>query len=281
MNGVLLINKEKTVTSSDVVIRLKHILNTKKVGHTGTLDPLAQGLMLVVVGKATKISDLLTDKYKEYIATFELGYQTDTYDIEGKITNRSDKPVDKDEIIKVINSYKKTYLQEVPIYSSVKVNGKKLYEYARNNIEVTLPKREVEIKEIKVLSIEDNIIEIKTLVSKGTYIRSLINDIGISLGTYATMTDLIRTKVDKYDIKDAYTLEDVEEGNYKLLSIEEVLDYPKIELDDELYKKVSNGVKLSNNYNISDKVMFIYNDNLVAIYEEKDDYLIPYIVFNL
>lgn len=281
MNGVLLINKEKGITSSDVVVKLKHILNTKKVGHTGTLDPLAEGLMLVTVGKATKISNLLVEKYKEYIATFELGYQTDTYDTEGKVINKSDKVVEKDEIIKVINSYKKTYLQEVPIYSSVKVNGKKLYEYARNNIEVELPKREVEIKDIEILSIEENKVVIKTFVSKGTYIRSLINDIGMSLETYATMTDLIRTKVDKYNLEDAYTLEDVEENNYKLLSIEEVLDYPKIELDDELYKKVSNGVKLSNDYNINDKVILKYNDHLVAIYEEKDNYLIPFIVFNL
>ena len=281
MNGVLLINKEKGITSSDVVVKLKHILNIKKVGHTGTLDPLAQGLMLVTVGKATKISNLLVEKYKEYIATFELGYQTNTYDIEGKVINKSDKVAEKDEITKVINSYKKTYLQEVPIYSSVKVNGKKLYEYARNNIEVELPKREVEIKDIEVLSIEENKIVIKTYVSKGTYIRSLINDIGLSLETYATMTDLIRTKVDKYNLEDAYTLEDVEENNYKLLSIEEVLDYPKIELDDELYKKVSNGVKLSNDYNIIDKVILKYNDHLVAIYEEKDNYLIPFIVFNL
>ena len=281
MNGVLLINQEKGITSSDVVVKLKHILNTKKVGHTGTLDPLAEGLMLVTVGKATKISNLLVEKYKEYIATFELGYQTDTYDTEGKVINKSDKVVEKDEIIKVINSYKKTYLQEVPIYSSVKVNGKKLYEYARNNIEVELPKREVEIKDIEILSIEENKVVIKTFVSKGTYIRSLINDIGMSLETYATMTDLIRTKVDKYNLEDAYTLEDVEENNYKLLSIEEVLDYPKIELDDELYKKVSNGVKISNNYNINDKVILKYNDHLVAIYEEKDNYLIPFIVFNL
>ena len=281
MNGVLLINKEKGITSSDVVVRLKHILNTKKVGHTGTLDPLAEGLMLVTVGKATKISNLLTEKYKEYIATFELGYQTDTYDTEGKVINKSDKVVEKDEIIKVINSYKKSYLQEVPIYSSVKVNGKKLYEYARNNIEVELPKREVEIKDIEILSIEENKVVIKTFVSKGTYIRSLINDIGMSLETYATMTDLIRTKVDKYNLEDAYTLEDVEENNYKLLSIEEVLDYPKIELSDELYKKVSNGVKISNDYNINDKVILKYNNHLVAIYEEKDNNLIPFIVFNL
>ena len=281
MDGILLINKEKGITSSDVVVRLKHILNTKKVGHTGTLDPLAQGLMLVVVGKATRISGVLTEKYKEYIATFELGYQTDTYDTEGKIINKSNKIVDKDEIIKVINSYKKTYLQEVPICSSVKVNGKKLYEYARNNIEVALPKREVEIKEIEILSIEENIIKIRTLVSKGTYIRSLVNDIGLSLETYATMTGLIRTKVDKFDIKDSFTLADVENNNYNILSIEEVLDYPKIELDDELYKKVSNGVKLPNEYSIKDKVIFTHNNHLVAIYEEKDSCLKPFIVFNL
>ena len=129
--------------------------------------------------------------------------------------------------------------------------------------------------------LKEHTLVIKTFVSKGTYIRSLINDIGMSLETYATMTDLIRTKVDKYNLEDAYTLEDVEENNYKLLSIEEVLDYPKIELDGGLYKKVSNGVKISNDYNINDKVILKYNNHLVAIYEEKDNYLIPFIVFNL
>jgi tRNA pseudouridine55 synthase len=281
MNGILVVNKGKDVTSRDVVNDLVHIFHTKKIGHTGTLDPLATGVLVCTIGKFTKLNLDLTSEYKEYIAEMRFGINTDTLDITGLVLNEDDIKLDEETITKAINSFKKEYEQEVPIYSSVKVNGKKLYEYARNNIEVELPKREVEIKDIEILSIEENKVVIKTFVSKGTYIRSLINDIGLSLETYATMTDLLRTKVDKYNLEDAYTLEDVEENNYKLLSIEEVLDYPKIELDDELYKKVSNGVKISNDYNINDKVILKYNDHLVAIYEEKDNYLIPFIVFNL
>lgn len=266
-SGILLINKPKGITSSDVVIKLRQLLQTKKIGHTGTLDPLAEGLLVVTVNKATKISNLLTSTYKEYIATMKLGVKTDTYDIEGKVLE--EKEVSKDlDIEKVIKSYQKTYLQEVPIYSAVKVNGKKLYEYARNNEEVTLPKKEVDIKEIEVISQEDNLVKFRCLVSKGTYIRSLINDIGNDLECYAIMTELIRTKVDKFDLKDAYTLEDIEANNYKLISIEEALDYPKIQVYEELEFKIKNGVILDNEFNIKDKVIFINSDNeLLGIYE--------------
>ena len=266
-SGVLLINKPKGITSSDVVIKLKKLLNTTKIGHTGTLDPLAEGLLVVTINKGTKISSLLTSSYKEYIATMKLGLKTDTYDIEGKVLEEKEVPKDLD-IEKVIKSYEKTYLQEVPIYSAVKVNGKKLYEYARNNEEVTLPKKEVEIKEIEVLEIKEGLVKFRCLVSKGTYIRSLINDIGNDLDCGAIMTELIRTKVDKFELKNSYTLEDIENNNYQIIPIEEALDYPKIKVDNDLEFKIRNGVKLDNTFNIKDKVIFINEDNeLLGIYE--------------
>ena len=279
MNGLLLVNKQSNITSSDVVIKVRKLLNIKKVGHTGTLDPLAEGLLILTVGNATRIQELITEKDKEYIATMKLGIKTDTYDTEGKILDQKEVPNNLN-IEEVLNSYIKKYNQEVPIYSSIKVNGKKLYEYARENIEVELPKREVEIKDIKLLSINNNEVTFKCLVSKGTYIRSLINDIGNTLGTYAIMTKLIRTKIDNFSLDNSYTLEDIEKGNYKLISIEEVLDYPKIEIDDNLYKKISNGVVLDNTYNIKDKVLFIYNSNVKAIYYNDNNKLKVYRVFN-
>ena len=279
MNGLLLVNKQSNITSSDVVIKVRKLLNIKKVGHTGTLDPLAEGLLILTVGNATRIQELITEKDKEYIATMKLGIKTDTYDTEGKILDQKEVPNNLN-IEEVLNSYIKKYNQEVPIYSSIKVNGKKLYEYARENIEVDLPKREVEIKDIKLLSINNNEVTFKCLVSKGTYIRSLINDIGNTLGTYATMTKLIRTKIDNFSLDNSYTLDDIEKGNYKLISIEEILDYPKIEIDDNLYKKISNGVVLDNTYNIKDKVLFIYNSNVKAIYYNDNNKLKVYRVFN-
>ena len=279
MNGLLLVNKQSNITSSDVVIKVRKLLNIKKVGHTGTLDPLAEGLLILTVGNATRIQELITEKDKEYIATMKLGIKTDTYDTEGKILDQKEVPNNLN-IEEVLNSYIKKYNQEVPIYSSIKVNGKKLYEYARENIEVDLPKREVEIKDIKLLSINNNEVTFKCIVSKGTYIRSLINDIGNTLGTYAIMTKLIRTKIDNFSLDNSYTLDDIEKGNYKLISIEEILDYPKIEIDDNLYKKISNGVVLDNTYNIKDKVLFIYNSNVKAIYYNDNNKLKVYRVFN-
>ena len=254
MNGVIVVNKEKGMTSFDVVHEIKKIFHTKKVGHTGTLDPLAEGVLIICIGNATKIVELLTANDKEYIAEAKLGIKTDTLDTEGEIIDIKDFNIDLLE--DTINSYKKTYLQEVPIYSAVKVNGKKLYEYARKGIEVELPKKEVTIKEIELLSSNNDTFKFRCLVSKGCYIRSLINDIATSMNTYATMTSLVRTKQGKTTINDAYTLDDIRNNNYKLYEINEVLDYPVIEIDEILEKKIHNGVKIDNTFNIKDKVIF-------------------------
>ena len=266
MNGVIVVNKEKGMTSFDVVHEIKKIFHTKKVGHTGTLDPLAEGVLIVCIGNATKIVELLTANDKEYIAEAKLGIKTDTLDTEGEIIDKKDFNIDLLE--DTINSFKKTYLQEVPIYSAVKVNGKKLYEYARKGIEVELPKKEVTIKEIELLSSNNDTFKFRCLVSKGCYIRSLINDIATSMNTHATMTSLVRTKQGKTTINDAYTLDDIRNNNYKLYEINEVLDYPVIEIDEILEKKIHNGVKIDNTFNIKDKVIIKNKNNkLLGIYE--------------
>lgn len=277
MNGILIVNKSEGFTSRDVVNKLSKIFNTKKIGHTGTLDPIAKGVLVVVIGKYTKLCEDLTQTYKEYIATFKLGILTDTLDITGKILDEKDVTVTEEEIRNVIASYKCVYDQEVPIYSSVKINGRKLYEYARNGENVVLPKRKVDIKNIEVIDINKDIVKIKCLVSKGTYIRSLIRDIGSSLNTFATMTDLIRTKQGIFDIRDSYTLEDIENGNYKLIDIEDAMDI--FVIDDNTYlKDVTNGVKLK--LDIDNKyILFKHEGNNIALYKKDNDYFRMYIHF--
>lgn len=276
MNGILIVNKSDGFTSRDVVNKLSKVFNTKKIGHTGTLDPIAKGVLVVVLGKYTKLCEDLTQTYKEYIATFKLGILTDTLDITGNVIDEKSCNVSEEEIRNVISNYKCVYNQEVPIYSSVKINGRKLYEYARNGEEVTLPKREVDIKSIEVLEINKDIIKIKCLVSKGTYIRSLIRDIGESLNTHATMTDLIRTKQGIFDIKDSYTIEDIENGNYKLINIEDVLDLCVI--NKEYIKEATNGVKLE--LDIKNKyILFKSNNEEVALYKKDGEYFRMYVHF--
>ena len=272
-SGVIVVNKEKDMTSFDVVNEISHLFGIKKVGHTGTLDPMAEGILIICIGKATKIVELLTAKDKEYVAGVKLGIKTDSYDITGNILDTKEVK-DIDNLEEVILSYKKTYLQEVPIYSAVKVDGKKLYEYARNNKEVELPKKEVTIKEIELLEKDKDAFIIKTLVSKGTYIRSLINDIGNSLNTYATMTSLNRTKQGKVTINDSYKLNDIKSNNYKYYKIEEVLDYPIIKVDVDFEFKIKNGVKINNTFEIENKVLFVNKNNkLLGIYEKNNEEL--------
>lgn len=278
LNGsyAILVNKKRDMTSFDVVSKISKLFGIKKVGHTGTLDPLAEGLMVILLGKATRLSLDITSKYKEYIAGVYLGYETDTYDITGKTTKVKEVPKNID-IEKTLSTYNKTYMQEVPIYSAVKVNGKKLYEYARQNLEVSLPKKEVTIKDIKLLTEEKNMFTFKATVSKGCYIRSLIRDISISLNTLGTMTSLKRTKIDNLKLKDAYTIDEIEKAKFKLLEIDNLFSYPKIKVNKELLSKIKNGSKLENIYNIEDKVIFIDNkSNVKAIYYNDNNILKVY-----
>lgn len=278
MNGLVVVNKEAGKTSRDVVNELNHIFSTKKIGHTGTLDPIATGVLVCLIGKYTKLVDLITSYDKEYIATIKLGVKTDTGDITGHILEENNPAVTLSEVEEMLLNFPKTYDQEVPIYSAVKIQGKKLYEYARENITVSLPKRKVNIYYLELISFKDNQITFKAQVSKGTYIRSLIQDICTKLHTIGTMSSLIRTKQGKFDIKDSYTLNDIKNNNYKLLDLQDFLDYPIISLPDTLIKKVSNGGVIPNTFNIQDKVIFTYQDSYIAIYEVKEKELKPYIM---
>ena len=266
-NGILVINKEKGYTSRDVVNIISKIFETKKVGHNGTLDPLATGVLVICLNKYTKLNELLASDYKEYIAEVTLGIKTDTLDIEGNVLEKRECFIQADDLMKTLKKFTTCYEQEVPLYSAVKVNGKKLYEYARNGEEVILPKKTVIIKKMELLSFEKNKFTFKCLVSKGTYIRSLIRDILDDLKVVGTMSSLTRTKQGIFDIKNAYTLDDVRSGNYKLFKIKDVLDIPTVKIDDSLKNKVLNGVRLKGNY--PDRVLFLdENDEEIAIYKK-------------
>lgn len=270
MNGLLLINKLKDYTSRDIVNIVSKELNTKKVGHTGTLDPLATGLLILTIGNATKISELLTLEDKEYICTVKLGIKTDTLDITGKVLEEKEFVLDKEILINIMNSFIGKYNQQVPLYSAVKVKGRRLYDYARNNIEVELPSKEIEVKSIELLDFNEKEFKFKCLVSKGTYIRSLVRDIGDKLNIPMTMSDLIRTKQGKYKVEDSYTLENIKNKKYEIISMMNALsNYKQIEVGDNLLKEISNGKILKNSYD-SNIVVFTKNNEVIAIYELYD-----------
>lgn len=267
MNGILVVNKPDNYTSRDVVNKIGGILKTKKIGHTGTLDPIATGVLVVCIGNTTKLCELLTSEYKEYIATIKLGIKTDTLDTTGTIIEKKDYNVSENQIKEVLNTFLGTSIQTTPIYSAVKVNGKKLYEYAREGIQVELPKREINITNIELLSYKDDEIIFKTTVSKGTYIRALIDDICTKLNTVGTMSNLQRTKQGNFSIEDSYTIEDIQSGNYKLLSIEEALtNLEQITINEELYNQVKNGSIIDKTFK-NDIACLNYRGNIVAIYQ--------------
>jgi len=285
MNGVIIVDKEKDYTSRDIVNVVSKAVGTKKVGHTGTLDPLATGVLAICVGSGTKLVEILTCNDKEYIAEIVLGIKTDTGDVTGNILESKDVKIDKETIIKTLESFKKKYDQTVPIYSAVRIDGKKLYEYARENIEIDLPSREVNIKNIELIDdirYENNktIFSFVCDVSKGTYIRSLIEDIASSLNTVGSMSNLRRIKQGIFEIEQSNTLDDIKNNNYKIISIEEVLkNYYTVLLDEELEFKVKNGVKIKNIYN-QDIVVFKKEEKVLAIYKDDNGILRMWKMFN-
>ena len=272
MDGIILINKDKGMTSRDVVNEVSKILHTSKVGHTGTLDPNASGLLVLCVGKATKLVEILIDHDKEYIAEATLGIMTSTLDTDSPVIAKQVVMINKKNLIEVLNSFVGSYEQEVPIYSAKKIKGKKLYEYARAHQTVNLPTQVVDISKIELLSFNNHLeypkFSFKVVVSKGTYIRSLIRDIANTAGTIGIMSDLKRTRVGLYNLSDAYTIEDVRNGNYKIISLNDILIcYPKVKVDDILKKQIDCGAIIDNIYNL-DFVVFIDNqNNVLAIYK--------------
>lgn len=276
MDGILLINKDSGLTSQAVLTKLKHILNEPKIGHCGTLDPIAKGVLVVLLGQATKLSNFLLEENKEYEAEVTLGIKTDTFDITGNVLEEKEVNVTDSDIDKVLQSFLGESMQTPPIYSAIKIDGKKLYDYARSGKEVEVSDRLITVYSInRTSNLTNNKFTFKTKVSKGTYIRSLINDIGIKLNTFATMSRLTRISSGNFSIKDSYTLDDVKNGNFKVISMLDAISIKKIELDQETYKKVSCGGKISLKQfeNVNDKqIAFTYNNKLVAIYERYESY---------
>lgn len=275
MDGFIIVNKPKDMTSHDVCNILRGVLKTKKVGHSGTLDPLATGVLVVGVGKATKLLNYLENHDKTYVAEALFGLQTDSYDILGNIlnTDSNSNPTDSqiDEKLLILKE-KKTQIP--PIYSAIKVNGKKLYDYAKNGEEVEILPRNINIHSlIRVSNIMDRRVKIEVKADKGFYVRSLINDLGLLLDTYAVMSDLTRTQAGNYDITMSQTIEEIRNFGPKIYSIEDTFSYLKsIEVNDYIAKLVRNGVILDDRQ-FSDNEMFkIYNNGkLIAIYEPFDD----------
>lgn len=265
MNGILNILKPTGMTSHDVVSSVRKILNMKKVGHAGTLDPNVAGVMVICLGKGTKLSDYLMNGDKEYVCELVLGQSTDTQDSYGAVVKQNDKfNLSIDEIINVLREFEGEQLQVPPMYSAVKLNGKKLYEYARQNIEVKKPGKLVDIKEIKLIKFEKTKVLMKIKCSKGTYMRTLCNDIGEKLGTYGHMGILIRTEAKGLHIENSVTLEELKSLydnnrlNECLLSIDEVYPLEKIFVDDEYYDRITAGNEVYYEKTVSSDEFYIY-----------------------
>ena len=268
MNGVLIVNKPEGITSQGTVSKIKKILNVNKCGHAGTLDPLATGVIPILVGSSTKISKYLIEHDKTYNAIIKLGNQTSTGDREGEIIKTAEVPeLNENKIIEVLNSFLGKQIQTPPIYSAIKVDGKKLYEYARENKVIEIPKREIEIYQIKLIKFDKpkNTITFEVDCSKGTYIRTLCEDIAIRLGTVGYMESLLRTRVDKFLLDESYTLDDIEKGNFKLIGMKEIFkEYSNIQLNSRKLELFLNGVNLS--FELEDGLYNIYNgENYIGL----------------
>lgn len=268
MDGIIIINKEKEYTSHDVVAKVKKILNEKKVGHTGTLDPNATGVLPILLGKGTKLSKYLINHNKIYEATLKLGEKTDTADIEGKIIEEKDvkkENLSEENIVKILQKFIGKSKQVPPMYSAIKVNGKKLYEYARKGQIIEIKPREIEIYGIELLNINNNEITFRVHCSKGTYIRTLCENIAEKLETVGYMKDLKRIEVGEFNIKNAITLKELENKKGKaVISIEDFFkDKNTITLNIKKLNLFLNGVNL--------KVEQV--DGVYRIYNEKNEFI--------
>lgn len=254
INGIINVYKEKGFTSFDVVAVMRGISGQRKVGHTGTLDPDAEGVLPVCLGNATKLCDMLTDKKKEYVAVFMLGKRTDTLDISGEVLEEREVTVTEEKLLETVKSFVGGYNQVPPMYSAKKIDGKKLYDLARQGIEVERKPVFVEIYDIEVQEVSLPYFTVRVECGKGTYIRSLGEDIGKACGELVTMTSLVRTRVSNFSIDKAYRLEELtalkEEGRLSeavLPTDEAFADYPAVIVKPEFRKLLDNGNKLPKN----------------------------------
>ena len=278
MFGFLNVYKPKGLTSFDVIRILRKVLKIKQIGHTGTLDPLAEGVLPVCIGKSTKLIDYLRED-KGYIAELKFGFISDTYDTEGVLQKSSDNKIKKNELVEILKTFEGEIEQVPPIYSAIKINGKKLYEYARSgkSEDVEIPRRKVFISKINLISFdeENQLAEIEVECSKGTYIRSIVHDLGMKSGLGAVMTKLIRTKSGRFCLDTSVKLEeltDVQIISENLINPLEVLDYQKIALKEHEYNKIITGQKIPfKSSNNGDIVLLTFDNIFVSIARVEDD----------
>ena len=262
INGIILVNKESGFSSNQVVGKVKYLLKANKAGHLGTLDVLGRGLLPITLGRGTKLFDYFLNKDKVYQTIFEFGFATTTLDREGEITDKNDVEVSLEQLQNVCQKFIGKQDQLPPIYSAKKINGKKAYELARAGKSVDLKPKQIEIYDLRVLKqIEKNKFLLEVHCSSGTYIRSLCRDIASSLGTFGVMQDILRTKCGSFDIKESFTIEDIEQGKYKIIPLDIVFDYEKLvtyEAD-----KLLNGQLVNTDY--QDGIYRIYTDNYLFL----------------
>lgn len=280
IDGFINIYKEQGYTSFDVVAKLRGILKQKKIGHTGTLDPMAEGVLLVCLGSATKMCELLTEKNKTYTCTMLLGKTSDTEDVTGKLTDVTDIYPDEQTVIETVMSFVGDYMQIPPMYSAIKVNGKKLYELARAGQVIERQPRPVTIHSIQILSTDLPRVTFDVSCSKGTYIRSLCRDIGEKLGCGAVMERLIRTEVKGFTIEESLTLDAVEKARDDGTLMQHVLttdklmpDIPELHISAKGEKLLANGNKLSADSFVENQ---IYRDTYVKVYDENERFAALY-----
>ena len=274
MNGVLNIFKPKGMSSFDAVRVVKKVAGTGKVGHTGTLDPEATGVLPICIGKATKIIDYIMDSEKVYEVTLKLGIRTTTYDLEGEVLEERDPShLTEEEILNALNSFKGEYSQIPPMYSALKQNGVRLYELARKGIEVERKGRLVNIYNLEDIKINNPYISMKVTCSKGTYIRSLCYDIGEKLGVFATMTQLNRAKTSVFSQEKSININELTKENINdyILSMEEALEkYDKIIVNKKYVKLLVNGVRVADGRFTKDKVI---NNKLYRVYDDENNFI--------
>lgn len=268
--GIIPINKPKDWTSFDVVNKLKYKLKPLKVGHLGTLDPMATGVLLVTVGKATKLFDLMQENRKTYIATFEFGYLTDTLDSTGQVVEKNDIVPNIDEIYSVLPKFIGKISQIPPKYSAKSINGVRAYDLARQGAEFELKPKVVEIYDIKLLSYENKILKLEIQCGSGTYIRSIGRDIAIKLNCLATMTSLIRTQVGGFNIENCKDIQEIEDIDAEILPIKEFLPFKSLEVTKEQQFKLLNGQTLI--FEFKDGIYSLEDDfDTVALVEIKQN----------
>ena len=274
MNGVLNIFKPKGMSSFDAVRVVKKVAGTGKVGHTGTLDPEATGVLPICIGRATKIIDYIMDSEKVYEVTLKLGIRTTTYDLEGEVLEERDPShLTEEEILNSINSFKGEYSQIPPMYSALKQNGVRLYELARKGIEVERKGRLINIHNLEDIKINNPYISMKVTCSKGTYIRSLCYDIGEKLGVFATMTQLNRAKTSVFSQEKSISINELTKENINdyILSMEEALEkYDKIVVNKKYVKLLVNGVRVADGRFTKDKVI---NNKLYRVYDDENNFI--------